>query len=85
MLGFGVLETADLVGTCQPFELVGRDNDVSGMCAAGKLAATRAVAILEYVFRPVKLVADSATKTAALEGFAHAVFPVMIDFELAAV
>jgi hypothetical protein len=55
------------------------------MCAAGKLAATRAVAILEHVFGSVKLVADSATKTAALEGFVHAVFLILIVFWSAAV
>ena len=48
------------------------------MRAAGKLAATRTVAILEYVFRAVKLVADSATKTASLDGFTHVDLPMQM-------
>ncbi len=85
MFCLGMFETSQLIGTVKPFEGFGWDDDISGMGATGKLSATRAVAILKHVFRTVKLITDSATQTAALEGFTHVEILMWMGFSKASV
>jgi len=67
MFGLRVLKSADLIGSAQPFELCGCNDDITGMGATGEFTATRAVAILEYILGSVKLVADRAAEAAAAD------------------
>lgn len=71
MPGIRVLETTHLIFAAQPFELVGIYNDIAGVRAAGELATARTMAVLKYVFRAVKLVADRLAQAATPRGFAH--------------
>ena len=80
-----MFETSQLIGTVKPFEVFRCDDDISGMGAAGEFSTTRAVAILKYVFRTVKLIADSATETAAFEGFTHVEILMWMGFSKASV
>lgn len=71
MPGVRVLETTHLIFAAQPFELFRIYNDVAGMRATSELATARTMAILKYVFRTVKLVADCLAQATTLDGFVH--------------
>ncbi len=68
---FRVFKSADLVFTLKPFKIFRVDDDIAGMRAAGKLAATRAMTVLEDVFRALKLVADGPAQAATPGGSTH--------------
>ena len=71
MFGLRGLESSYLVFAGEPFEPGRINKDITGMRATGELAATRTMAILEYVFRSLELVGDSLTQATALNGITH--------------
>ena len=71
MPGVRMLETTHLILTAKPFELFWIYNDITGMRATGELATARTMAVLKYVFRAVKLVADRLAQATTLDGFGH--------------
>jgi hypothetical protein len=85
MFGFRGFITADLIGSAQPFEMFGCNDDITGMGATCEFTATRAVAILEYILGSVKLVTDRTAEAAAADCFTHKDVPMPIISTLAAV
>ena len=65
MLRLGVFETAYLIAAGKPFELLGRDDDIAGMRAAGKLATARTVTILKHTHMATYFIPHFSAKTTA--------------------
>jgi hypothetical protein len=75
MFCLGVFETTDHLFPAEPLELFRVNDNIGRVSTAGKLATTRAMAVLEDEFRALKLVADGPAQAATPGGFTHIFLP----------